>query len=156
MEILEIISNMVLLQIIKIWVVKCNSSQSIHMACTWLFQLLKVCFNLENFGLFKFGDWDCATWRYVLSSSFSRSSGQTWSMWFLIHQMYYGHMENFGDFTYLFSCKCVMIWVVNLNFFFCDTLHNFGISYKLIFLKNNNFTLSILNGHDCDTWHNLW
>ncbi len=101
----------------KNWAVKCNSSQSIHMATTWIFQLLKVCFNLEIFCSFKFGDRDCATWHYVLSSSFSRSSGQTWSMWFLIHQIYCGHMANFGDFTHLFSCKCVMIWIVNLNIF---------------------------------------
>jgi len=117
MEILEIISNMVLLQIVKIWAVKCNLWQSINMAHTWIFQLLKVCFNLEKFGSFKFGDRNCATWRYVLSSSSSRSNDQTWSMWFLIHQIYCGHMAHFGDFTYLFSCKCVIIWVVHLNVF---------------------------------------
>jgi hypothetical protein len=138
---------MVLLQIVKIW----PSNVIRHNLSTWHaheYQLLKVCFNLEKNGSFKFSDRDCATWHYVLSSSSSRSGGQTWSMWFLIHQIYCGHMANFGDFIYLFSCKCVMIWVVNLNIF--------GISYKLIFLKNNNFSLSILNGHDCDTWHSLW
>ncbi len=34
------------------------------------------------------------------------------------------------------------------TFFYCDMWHNFGIFYKLIFLKNNNSTSSILNGHD--------
>jgi hypothetical protein len=61
MEILEIISNMVLLQIVKIWAVKCNLSQFVHMARTRIFQLLKVCFNVEKFGSFKSGDQDCAT-----------------------------------------------------------------------------------------------
>ncbi len=117
MEILEIISNMVLLQIVEIWAVKCNSSQFIHMASTWIFQLLKVCFNLGKLGLFKSSDWDCATWWYVLSSSSSRSGGQTWSMWFLIHQIYCGHMAHFRDFTYLFSCKCVIIWFIHLNIY---------------------------------------
>jgi hypothetical protein len=156
MEILEIISNMILLHIVNIWAVKCNLSQSIHIARTWIFQLLKVCFNLENFGLFKSGDWNWATWRYVLSSSFSRSNGQTWSMWFLIHQIYCVDMAHFKDFTYLFSCKCVIIWFIHFNIFYCDMWHNFKISYKLIFLKNNYPTSSILNGHNYDMWHSLW
>jgi hypothetical protein len=48
MEIWEIISNMVLLQIVKIWAVQCNSSQSIQMACTWIFQLLKINLDCSN------------------------------------------------------------------------------------------------------------
>jgi hypothetical protein len=66
-----------------------------------------------------------------------KSSGQTWSMWFLIHQIYCGQMAHFRAFTYIFFVK-VLLFELFISMFFimtCGTI----MDYKTNFFKHHPF-----------------